>query len=116
MRTLFIFCIHLCNWIDPKSNLSNHQICSVGQIYGKLVSFYKANGGKCTADSAFAAKNVNYIIRSLASVEIEAKDRIALHNRLLINKEATAMQKSAEWGMHALKTSFPRLKDLYIYE
>jgi hypothetical protein len=63
----------------------------IGQFYNILESVYRRNDGKCTADSAFAAKNGYCFIQSLATVEIEAKDRVALCNRIVINKEATAM-------------------------
>jgi hypothetical protein len=34
-----------------------------------------------------------------------------------LNKEATAMRQSADWGMQALKSSSPRLKDCFsVYE
>jgi hypothetical protein len=49
-------------------------------------------------------------------VDLESEHRIAIRNRLQINKEATSMHQSAEWGMHAFKASLPRLKDRFIYE
>jgi hypothetical protein len=33
-----------------------------------------------------------------------------------LNREATAMQQSAEWGMRAIQSLFPCLKDCFIYE
>ena len=33
-----------------------------------------------------------------------------------ISQEATSMRQSAEWGVRAFKSSFPRLKDRIIYE
>ena len=33
-----------------------------------------------------------------------------------MNREATSMRQSSEWGMRALQSSFPRLKDRMIYE
>ena len=35
---------------------------------------------------------------------------------MIVNREATAMRQSSEWGMRALQSSFPRLKDRFIYE
>ena len=35
---------------------------------------------------------------------------------ITINTQAKAMRQSAEWGMHSLQSSFPRLKDRFIYE
>jgi hypothetical protein len=87
----------------------------IGRVYDKLENVYRRNGAKCTADSAFAAKNVDYIIRSLSTVDIESDGRVGLRNRIRVNKEATSMRQSAEWGMYSLK-SFPRLKDWFLYE
>jgi hypothetical protein len=77
---------------------------------------YKKNGGKCSADSAFAAKKCNFIVWLLGTVDIEANDRLVLPNRLLVNQEATSIQQSAEWGMSTMKASFPRLRDLLIFD
>jgi hypothetical protein len=99
--------ILICNLNLPKS-IHDSKDAVIGRIYSKLDSVYRRNGGKCTAISASAANNVNYIIPLLATVEIEAKDRIAFCNRIFINKEARAMQQSAVWGMHEMKACFPR--------
>ena len=40
-------------------------------------------------------------------------DQIA---NIAVKREATSMHQSAEWGMRAIQSSFPRLKDQLIYE
>ena len=37
-------------------------------------------------------------------------------NNLVINREATSMRQSAEWGMHGFQASFPRSKDKMKHE
>jgi hypothetical protein len=37
------------------------------------------------------------------------------HN-VRIQLEATSMRQAAEWGMRAVQSSFPRLKDRFVYE
>jgi hypothetical protein len=102
--------------INLPGSIHDSKAAVIGRVYDKLEKVYRRNGGKCTADSAFAAKNVDYIIRSSSTVDIESDNRVGLRNRILVNKEATSMRQSAEWGMHSLKSSFPRLKDRFIYE
>jgi hypothetical protein len=31
-------------------------------------------------------------------------------------QQATSMRQAAEWGMRAIQSSFPRLKDTFVYE
>jgi hypothetical protein len=119
VSNVFVFCpdgtIPICYYNVPGS-LHDSNIATIGKIYDKLESVYRRNGGKCTADSAFASKNVPYIIKSAQYVDLEDDDGIALRNRIRVNTEATSMRQSAEWGMRALKASFPRLKDRFVYE
>ena len=35
---------------------------------------------------------------------------------IVVNREATSMRQSAEWGMRTFQSSFPRIKDRIIYE
>jgi hypothetical protein len=35
---------------------------------------------------------------------------------LAVKRAATSMRQSAEWGMHAFQSSFPRIKDTLPYE
>ena len=42
------------------------------------------------------------------------QEEVQLNVRLQV--EATSMHQSAEWGMRAVQSSFPRLKDRLLYE
>ena len=44
---------------------------------------------------------------------LDVADQIA---NIVVKRAATSMQQSAEWGMRAVQSSFPRLKDTVIYE
>jgi DDE superfamily endonuclease len=119
VSNVIVFCpdgtIPICYYNLP-GTLHDSNVAVIGKIYDKLEDVYNRNGGKCTADSAFAAKNVPYIIKSSQSIDLEDNDIEALRNRLIVNQQATSMRQSAEWGMRALKASFPRIKDRFIYE
>ena len=85
------------------------QIAEWGKIYKKLETIYNENGGKCVVDSAFAQSRFNFLIKSSQTDPIDIP-------QALLNREATSLRQSAEWGMRALQSSFPRLKDRLIYE
>jgi len=74
-------------------------------------------GVKCTADLAFGAKQYPFLIKSsqdplLATGETQEEVVAQVRTQL----EATSMRQAAEWGMRAVQSSFPRLKDRFIYE
>jgi len=85
------------------------QIADWGNIYNKLETVFEDNGGKCVVDSAFAQNRYNFLIKSSQREPDNA-------HAMIVNREATAMRQSSEWGMRALQSSFPRLKDRFIYE
>ncbi len=70
---------------------------------------YDATGGKAMVDLAFLMKRCPFHIKSGKKINKET----AVARR--ISHQATFLRQSAEWGMRALKGSFPRLKDHIIY-
>jgi hypothetical protein len=86
-------------------------IAEWGNVYEKLERVFDAVGGKCTVDSAFSKKRYGFLIRSS-----QADPDSDNPNDYIVNSEATSMRQSAEWGMQALQSSFPRLRDRFIYE
>lgn len=116
---VFCFCpdgtIAIASYNIPGS-VHDSQIAEIGNIYKKLERVYELTGAKCTADSAFASSKGPYIIKS-AQNPPPCNGNVAEYARLLrMHEEATSMRQSAEWGMRALQSSFPRLKDRIVYE
>ena len=62
-------------------------------------------------DSAFAAANAPYLIKSSQDVSLanSAFERVQM-------QEATSLRQAAEWGVRAIQGSMPRLKDKMRYE
>jgi hypothetical protein len=84
-----------------------------GLIYKKIEFINATTGGRATADSAFSKGNYPFLLKSgTTPTEIEHGEAMAE----LIHKQAGSMRQSAEWGMRALQSSFPRLKEHLIYE
>ena len=74
-------------------------------VYDKLEEKHLETGGKCVVDSAFAAANRPYLIRSaqdLTRAE-DADERVRM-------QETTSLRQTPEWGMRAIQGAFPRLK------
>ena len=79
---------------------------------------YDENGGKATADSAFCSNDdYPFIIKSSPNPTLaEGETRARRHEMVAMQIAATSMRQSAEWGMRAVQSSFPRLKDRFNYE
>ena len=115
VSSIFVFApdgtIVICS-INLPGNLHDSTIAEWGSVYKKLQAVYERSGGKCTVDSAFNCKKYGkFLIKS--SQSDPWSDDI---NDYIVNTEATSMRQSAEWGMRMLQSSFPRLKDRFIYE
>jgi DDE superfamily endonuclease len=114
---VFVFCpdgtIPICTFNIPGS-MHDSAVAEYGNIYKKLSFINTTTGGHATADSAFSKGNYPFLIKSgtMPSEIVEHGEAIAE----LIHQQAGSMRQSAEWGMRALQSSFPRLKERFIYE
>ena len=59
-------------------------------------------------DSAFARTDYEFIIKSRQEVCFDLGEDVARQDC-----QANSAQQFAEWGMHALQGSFPRLRDRF---
>ena len=62
-----------------------------------------------TVDSVFSKKRCDFLIKSSQELPGNA-------NEILVNEDATSMRQSAEWGMRAFQSSFPRINDWIPFE
>ena len=115
---VLVFCpdgtIPICCYNVPGC-VNDSLIAEWGNVYSKLQRVYDLCGGKCTVDSAFSARDNEYLIKSAqTTLAGDTPEEFAFNAHL--NAEATSMRQSAEWGMRAFQSSFPRLKDRFIHE
>jgi hypothetical protein len=92
-------------------------VAEYGGVYAKLGAMFDKYGVKCTADSAFGAKTYPFLIKSSQDPLLatgNTQEEIVAQVRAQL--EATSMRQAAEWGMRAVQSSFPRLKDRFNYE
>jgi len=97
--------------LNAPGSIHDSALAEWGGIYQLLAENYASNHGKCIMDSAFAVRNHPGIIRS--AQDITGASTAA---EILQFREATAMHQTAEWGMRAIRSSFPRLTERIPYE
>ena len=97
--------------LDAPGSLHDSTVADYGGLYTLLTSIFDRNGGKVVMDSAFARADYEFIIKSGQEVRFDLGEDVARQDR-----QATSARQFAEWGMHALQGSFPRLRDRFQYE
>ena len=120
VTSVFVFCpdgtIPIAFFNVPGS-VHDSQVAHWGRVYDKLEAVYDETGGKCTVDSAFGKVNKPFLIKSsqdylVSTMPTCEEQRLDLQRK----RQATSMRQAAEWGMRAIQSSFPRLKDTFVYE
>jgi hypothetical protein len=86
-------------------------------MYDKLVDVYRKTGGKCCVDSAFGSMKRKYLYKSCqdhlgSKAPTHRERKLDLHKK----RQATSAWQTAEWGMLVMQTSFPRIKDRFVYK
>jgi hypothetical protein len=68
-------------------------------------------------DSAFGKVNQPFLIKSLQDYLVSSMPtRYEQREDIQRQRQATSMRQAAEWGMRTIQSSFPRLKDTFVYE
>ena len=83
-------------------------VAEYGGVYAKLGAMFDKYGVKCTADSAFGAKQYPFLIKPSQDPLLatgNTQEEIVAQVRTQL--EATSMRQGAEWGMRAVQLSFP---------
>jgi hypothetical protein len=108
-QTCFVFsacCRIIACVLNVPGSVHDSTLAEWGGIYTLLETTYQRTSEICCADSAFAALNNAFIIRSAQDVT-QAETEL----EVVQMEEATALQQASEWGMRAIQGVFPRLKD-----
>jgi len=118
VSSVFVFCpdgtIPICCYNVPGS-VHDSSVAEWGNIYRRLERVYNLCGGRCAVDSAFSMKRYPFLLKSSQNRPL-AENREDFRHEVTINAEVTSMRQSAEWGMRAVQSSFPRLKERFVYE
>ena len=115
ISSIFVFapngCIIACA-INAQGSMHDSTVAEWGNIYSKLESSCLQYGGRCVVDSAFCRGQYPVLIKS-AQDQLGSANDLAHVVRL---RQAASAGQASEWGMRALQSSFPRLKDRILYE
>ncbi len=104
-------------FFDVPGSVHDSQVAELGKIYSKLEHVYETTGGKCRVDSAFGNIEREFLLKSgqdLLGLSAPTPHEQNLEHQL--RRQTTSARQTAEWGMLLLQTSFPRIKDQFIYE
>jgi hypothetical protein len=120
VTSIFVFCpdgtIPIAFFNVPGS-VHDSQVAHWGRVYDELGAVYDDTGGKCTVDSAFSKVNRPFLIKSSQDYLMSTMPTCHEQREDIQRKgQATSMRQAAEWGMRAIQSSFPRLKDTFVYE
>ena len=120
VTSVFCFCpdgtIPIAFFNVPGS-VHDSQVAEFGNIYDKLEGVFLSTGAKCCVDSAFGNVNREFLYKSCQDhLGSSAPTRELRKLDLQKKREATSARQTAEWGMRMIQTSFPRLKDRFVYE
>ena len=96
--------------VNVPGSVHDSVLCDWGGVYDDMEEIYEATGGKCCVDSAFSGSG-DYLIKSAQDIT-----RAKMPAEVVLITEATSLRQAAEWGMRALQSAFPRLKDTIRYE
>jgi hypothetical protein len=105
-------------FVNLPGSMHDSMVAELGGIYDELERAFQLTGGKCTIDSAFSSSTRPFLLKSSQNYQREVGGETAeeVRRNLGVAKDATSMRQSAEWGMRAFQSSFPRLKDTMLYE
>lgn len=120
VTSVFCFCpdgtIPIAFFNVPGS-VHDSQVAELGNIYAKLEEVYNSTGGKCCVDSAFSNHKKDYLLKSGQDLlNTSAPTRREQRIELQLRRQTTSARQTAEWGMLSIQSSFPRVKDRFIYE
>jgi len=105
------------SFFNVPGSVHDSQVAHWGKVYDKFEAVYDETGGKCTVDSVFGKVNNPFLIKSSQDYHVSTmptceEQRLDLQRK----RQATLMRQAAEWGMRAIQSSFPCLKDTFVYE
>jgi hypothetical protein len=96
--------------VDAPGTKHDSEMAMLGDpsVYDQLDRCYDETGGKCSADSAFATRGRESIVKSMPKDQIPINATSTAHRDYL--RQNLSLRQAAEWGMRAYQGSFPRLK------
>lgn len=109
VSNLFVFSMDgriIMSVVNAPGSVHDSTLADWGDVYEKLRTIYDQTGGVCVADSAFSTVNAPYLIKSSGDITAAKSPQ-----DVRVIRQATSVRQAAEWGMKAVQSAFPRVKD-----
>jgi hypothetical protein len=108
------FQLHFSTFLDAFTTV---RLQSLVRMYDELEDVYRKTGGKCCVDLAFGSMKRKYLYKSCQD-HLDSKAPTHRERKLDLQKkrQATSARQTAEWGTLAMQTSFPRIKERFVYK
>jgi hypothetical protein len=120
VTSVFCFCPNgtiPISFFDVPGSVHDSQVAKFGNIYNKLEEAYHLYGAKSCVDSAFGHVIRGFLYNSCQDLlGSNAPTREFRKLDLCKKRQATLARQTAEWGMWMFQTSFPWVKDRFVYK
>jgi DDE superfamily endonuclease len=97
--------------VNAPGSLHDSTLAEWGGIYDALGEVFERTGRRCCVDSAFCVQANPCLLRSYQKL-MDATGPM----HMLRMEQATSLRQAAEWGMRAIQSAFPRMRDRIHYE
>lgn len=101
----------ICCAINEPECMYDSKVCDWGVIYKQIEGHQESHGQKVVLECAFFTKDSTFLITSAKEEYIEAGATEALRLR-----QARSLHQYYEWWIRAFQSSFPLVKDHFIYK
>ena len=95
--------------------LHDSTVAWYGGVYQALEDLYNTHGVKTVVDSAFKMGDGDFLLKS-SQLDPDAAPEDGGFEKYWENKNATSIRQLSEWGMHQVRSKFPRMTDIIKYE
>jgi DDE superfamily endonuclease len=97
--------------LNAPGSIHESTLCDMNGLYDTLNDKFNRTNGRCAMDSAFRANGNPSVLRTA-----RPRNRVLTQGEEEFLKQAKKLRYSAEWGMRAIRSSFPRVNDTIRYE
>jgi len=114
ITNLFVFAVdgRIINCVvNAPGSVHDSTLAEWGAVCEDLEDAYSRTGGKCVVDSAFASTDNPFLIKSAQNY-----NQCSTPLDIVQCDQATSLRQAAEWGMRAIQSAFPRLKETILFE
>jgi len=114
ITNLFVFAVdgRIINCVvNAPGSVHDSTLAKWGDVHDDLEEACNRTRGKCVVDSAFASADNPFLIKLAQNC-----NQCSTPLDIVKCDQATSLRQAAEWGMRAIQSAFPRLKETIPFE